>query len=72
MRLYYVRVDADSDDTQSKTWLIIAGNETEARDLAPVAGDKAPTIESVRDIPKERMANPGVIGWVGNSPAAFN
>ena len=69
MRLYYVRVDSEADESPSKTWLIIAGNEAQARDLAPVAGARPPTIESVRDIPRERTAMPGVIGWVGHRPA---
>lgn len=71
MRLYYVRVDSDSENSSSKTWLIIAGDEAEACNLAPVAGVQPPTIESVRDLPREQTANPGVIGWVGNRPAAF-
>lgn len=71
MRLFYVRVVAHR-DIPPKTWLVVAADEDQAFELLPDVGIRPPTVESVCDYPAEQMPRPGVIGWVGERPSAFN
>jgi hypothetical protein len=71
MRLYHVRVESGSHDPlPSRTWLIIAQSEREARNMAPRPPEVDATIEAVRDLPAQGNRRRGVIGWMGDGPGA--
>jgi hypothetical protein len=74
MRLYHVRVVPGSKDpVPTRTWLIIARSEQEARTLArksPEVEAADTTIEAVRDLPTQRNRRQGIIGWMGDGPGA--